>query len=657
MTDTWLTLEEVARVEDVSIECVRKRIDRGQYTASVIDRDGRSERMVHSLTLTHDARAMLRGEPSPLAQRHSQFSRLTAEEHAMLWRRISSLKAVLRHPERTTERADAIRAIATAEDVDTRTIRRWLAIITNNEDWSIIVRRNVQPRGPRKVHGLLQQLLESEYLRTRNKKLAYEAMLRSAGELAIEPPSERTASRVLLQLDNKANGVVICGQRKKEFYDKADLFILRDWSTVRPLQVIVGDYKRMDIVVEWFDGTLFYPWCSFWRDGGTRMLFPPSVSDRPNARGVAGSLRLVMKGYGIPEGLYIDNGKEYKARFLKNAEFAEEVVRNVDLPDDAYNLLTRLNHGADHDFMGNVVHAIPRNARAKPVERAFGIGGVDQFTRNLKGWTGASWREMPDHTREMMRLYNKRKPVEIPAEYRAMHITEFYALLVDWLYRINSTPSRAHDMAGLSPNQAWKRWLDSGWRPSHVADDRELGLLLMQSKQATVRRGGLIQFRNEYYTSDELKRLTVRRGQTVPAIIRWDDMDCIGYNLRGDRRFAARELYVYSAERTDAGSFIGVAEHYLGIPAFAGNNNFTEAIRHNRMLNGEVKAEAREIADIGRQIMQLSEGESLNAITMTKETVQLSRNRQRLAEIGSERDALARLREQKATRINNEDLI
>lgn len=658
MTETWLTVEEVARLENVPVKTIYTRIYRGKYPDDHLRGGDKARREISSFALSKPAASLLAGERIEPAPSHEVIASLGSEEQAVLWRRFRELKVIQACLPYSRARAEAIGRLAAREVVDTRTVRRWLKIIDEGGDWtSVVKRKRYCSAGTTRMDERLVPVLESEFISKRNKKLAYQEMLATARELDIEPPSLRTARRHLKKVQDRLGGMLYIGQRYKEYYDKCEPFLRRDWSGFKPLEMIVGDYKRLDIVVEWFDGTLFYPWASFWRDCGTRTLFYPSISDRPNARGVAGSLRLVMKFWGVPEGLYTDNGKEYKARFLKNAEFVEEVISDIDVPLEAMEALERLNNGSI-GFTGNIVKAIPRNSRAKPIERAFGKGGVDQFTQALRGWTGASYKEMPDHTREMMARYRKAKsPDEIPPEYRAMHVTEFYGLLVQWIQQINATPSRADDMMGLSPDQVWQRWVDQGWRASTVVNDAELGLLLSSSKQATLKRG-YIRFRNENYTSDELRRHSARTGRSVPVIIRWEEMDCIGYQRHGVRRFAPRQLVVYS-HGEDFGQLIGIADHYLGIPmgSSVARSMMEQEIKANREITKEIRKEKREVFETARVIADLREGESLNAVTMSKETIQLSKNRQKFAEISREKDALQRLRELKPRLIDNEDII
>lgn len=79
-------------------------------------------------------------------------------------------------------------------------------------------------------------------------------------------------------------------------------------------------------------------------------------------------------------------------------------------------------------------------------------------------------------------------------------------------------------------------------------------------------------------------------------------------------------------------------------------------IAANRKITKELRGELRQIDNVDRYITEMREGESLNGVTLSKETVQLS-NRKRFSEISRERDALQRLRDLEPKLIDNEDII
>lgn len=580
---------------------------------------------------------------------------LSEDERSIYITRVELIRACLQSPARSRERADAIAHAAQMQDVNDATVRRWMSIYERGSDLIRLVRRPSQPRG-RAINALLQNVLEAEYARTRNKKLAHQKMIRAANDMGITYPSERTCYRALEDMDRTDGGIVLLGQRKKDFYDHADLFIERDWSEVEPLKIIVGDHKQVDTLVEWFDGRLVRPWLSFWVDGGTRMLFYPSVSLTPTANSIAGSLRIVMRYWGVPQGVYVDNGKAYKAHVLEGQNFVERNFAGVDLTRESYELLTHLNRGM-FGYIGNVIHAIPYNSRAKIVERYFGKGMVDQFSASLPGYTGRDYQKLPDATRDIVRYYAKKKN-HAPGQGCALHVTEFYSRLIGWINEKNQTPSRAYDMVGLSPADAWRQWISKGWRPNVVTDDRMLDVLMMHSKRATTKRNGIIQFHNEMYTSDALKREFVRKGRPFDVVIKWDDTDCISFSMRGTIRTVPRELVVFDAEKNTGGHFIGVAHHWRGVPAMseAGREMMVERLKSNRAITGEVKREAKALEEIALQITSLGEGESLDALTGDRFAFATS-ERELLRESDEETDAMQRLSTRKSKIINNIDII
>ncbi len=91
--------------------------------------------------------------------------------------------------------------------------------------------------------------------------------------------------------------------------------IRRDYSTLLPRRIVVGDVHPVNIMMRREDGTVDYPQAIAWYDVATNeihmtfVLCDPGESIRREH--VAQSFEAMVDEWGLPEMLYLDNGSEY----------------------------------------------------------------------------------------------------------------------------------------------------------------------------------------------------------------------------------------------------------------------------------------------------------------------------------------------------------
>lgn len=117
---------------------------------------------------------------------------------------------------------------------------------------------------------------------------------------------------------NKAM-VIRAREGKKAFDDKCMPYIERDYSLISPNDWWVSDHHLWDIFVRIPNGKggwkLGRPWGSYWMDMRTRKIMSSIIRiESPNSDVVLCSFGLGVEHFGIPKGVRLDNGKDYKAR-------------------------------------------------------------------------------------------------------------------------------------------------------------------------------------------------------------------------------------------------------------------------------------------------------------------------------------------------------
>ncbi len=145
---------------------------------------------------------------------------------------------------------------------------------------------------------------------------------------------------------------------QKAFDDKCMPYIERDYSLLHPNQFWVSDHHLWDIFVRVPDNKggwkLERPWGSYWMDMRTRKIMSSIIrTESPNSDVVLCSFGLGVEHFGIPNGVRLDNGKDYKARDMFYPE-GHYIVSE----DDERKIFRSLASNLQID----VTYAIPYNA-------------------------------------------------------------------------------------------------------------------------------------------------------------------------------------------------------------------------------------------------------------------------------------------------------
>ena len=147
-----------------------------------------------------------------------------------------------------------------------------------------------------------------------------------------------------------------------------------------------GDHHVFDVFVDVGDGKAARPWLTAWMDACSGCIVGWAISLNPNSDTIVESLALGIartKGspfWGMPEYLYIDNGKDYRCKRIEGDGDATYQPGSINVSLDGDNALLRaLGIG--------VTHAIPYRARSKTIERIFGLI-EGQWIRGLPGYCG-----------------------------------------------------------------------------------------------------------------------------------------------------------------------------------------------------------------------------------------------------------------------------
>ncbi len=338
---------------------------------------------------------------------------------------------------------------------------------------------------------------------------------------------ERERDYKLIAIKEKDNAV---------FQDKYMPAIRRDYSSLLPRQIVVGDVHPVDIMMRRPDGTVVYPKAIAWYDVATNEMHMTFAlleqGEGIRREHVAMSFQAMVEEWGLPEMLYLDNGSEYSwdamiDGFTQLSKLTNSGMKVFDLEGDV-NVSKRVQEGREA-----IVRSRPYNAKGKPgIEGVF--GNLEQyFFATVPGWTAGDRMNKKTHAKG-------KDPVAFKGD-----ANEFLDTIAGALEAYHKRPQHGR-LAGQSPNEILRGFIDQGWGKTVLSDPKVLALAFSEEIERmpdrgrityTPRRGNTIT-----YYADELlgmdRKITVRVPAFNPEFVFCFDGDKLICQALPERTFA-----------------------------------------------------------------------------------------------------------------------
>jgi hypothetical protein len=259
----------------------------------------------------------------------------------------------------------------------------------------------------------------------------------------------------------RGRAIAIHDRDAKAFSDRLPR-IRRDYSSLRPGELIIGDVHPIDILYRRSDGTTATPKAVSWMDARSRYLVSHPVFLAPGegvrmAHVAASFAAFVRDEQMMPARLLLDNGAEYNC-----AEFAKHALRLV--ADDRFPL-----DGINDDDARTIIKALPYNASAKAIESRFRL--LENNFRDLGGFIGGD------------RMKSKTSNVgKAPTPFDGTPENLWREIVGTRVQFLNHTPSPVID--GKTPAEIWAR------RERHKVDYHDLQAAFGVEKTRRLNQGG-----------------------------------------------------------------------------------------------------------------------------------------------------------------------
>lgn len=375
---------------------------------------------------------------------------------------------------------------------------RWRAIREDNLD-GLVNKRGKNRKGKSSIPGPVWQaflyyyLDQSQYPIQKCVEYAKLWAREEAPELYDDIPHYCTFTRHL-KSDIPQPVRVLGREGEKAFRDRCAPYIRRTYEGMASNEWWVADNHTFDVITQGANGQRHRLYLTAFFDARSGIFTGCYVTTAPSSQSTLIALRKGILKYGIPENIYVDNGREFLTFDIGGLGHRKKKPKDGKERFEPPPVFERLGI--------KMTNAIVRNAKAKIIERRF-RDVKDQLSRLFDTYTGGNILERPE------RLKGVLKNGEIPLDGT---FTEVVEELLDWYFNQQPYGGEVVEDQGKPRQQVYNENLHT----KRVAGAEDLNLMLMRSvrPQKVGRRGVHLDIagqRLDYWNDDMLMNLQGRQ--------------------------------------------------------------------------------------------------------------------------------------------------
>ena len=515
MMETMLSTQEVARLYDKDERTIRRWAKSGKIQAASFLNEFNSPKYLFPLdaldaSIQEKYFVQIKASlptPSidafPKRRTSRPLDHYTAEEQKEIawwlktvddWQRYRS-----KYPGSKAEADDKFIALCAKTDpehefsIDTL-YRRWKSIKQNDLD-GLIDKRGKWKKGKSDIQPEAWDAFLYFYLQEAQHPMmkCYEYMKLLLREdhpdLVADIPSYTTFTR-RVKSDIPEAVEVLGREGQKAFRDRCAPYIRRTYESMASNEWWIADNHTFDVITQGDNGQRHRLHLTAFFDARSGIFTGCHVTENPCSQATLIALRKGILKYGIPENIYVDNGREFLTFDIGGLGHRKKKPKDGQERFEPPPVFERLGI--------KMTNAIVRNAKAKIIERRF-RDVKDHLSRLFDTYTGGNVLEKPE------RLKGVLKNGEIPLDGT---FTQAVEELLDWYF--NQQPYGGEVVAdrGKPRQQVYNENLHT----KRVAGAEDLSLMLMRSArpQKVTRRGVHLDIagqRLDYWNDDMLMSL------------------------------------------------------------------------------------------------------------------------------------------------------
>lgn len=331
-----------------------------------------------------------------------------------------------------------------------------------------------------------------------SKISAWNAVVKEAAKQGWSIGGRSSAYDILSEIPEVVKKYAVGGNRALDNH----FYISRDWSSLKPSQIWIGDQHICDFWVADYsdpDKPFFFRPCLYvWEDGATRMIAGLACDkDSYTSQTVLDALRMGIMRFGFFDCTYNDNG---------TAECAKATVRVIDelmlLSDGKASMkdIAELYKGEDGVYrvvdpdgkevagtcdqkewhrLHRRIYANVKNAKAKPIERLFGTLEEKMAQRGVPGHVVTPGAPADQEEKEQAELDRLKKNRLI------LTLDEF---MIELAKEIDTYENTYHSTLKMTPRQALASHVAAGWKAVRPPQE-DLDFIFLQKTEAKVIKG------------------------------------------------------------------------------------------------------------------------------------------------------------------------
>ena len=372
--------------------------------------------------------------------------------------------------------------------------RRWKSIKQNDLD-GLIDKRGKWKKGKSDIQPEVWDAFLYFYLQEAQHPMmkCYEYMKLLLREdhpdLVADIPSYTTFTR-RVKSDIPEAVEVLGREGQKAFRDRCAPYIRRTYESMASNEWWIADNHTFDVITQGDNGQRHRLHLTAFFDARSGIFTGCHVTENPCSQATLIALRKGILKYGIPENIYVDNGREFLTFDIGGLGHRKKKPKDGQERFEPPPVFERLGI--------KMTNAIVRNAKAKIIERRF-RDVKDHLSRLFDTYTGGNVLEKPE------RLKGVLKNGEIPLDGT---FTQAVEELLDWYFNQQPYGGEVVTDRGKPRQQVYNENLHT----KRVAGAEDLSLMLMRSArpQKVTRRGVHLDIagqRLDYWNDDMLMSL------------------------------------------------------------------------------------------------------------------------------------------------------
>ena len=412
-----LTTKEYANLIGISERHARRLAGAGQVEAeSVLNVKNRAEYMFPLSTLPTPAQLRYfqeHGLPFPIAadpgEREKEykpldrFSAVEREEISETMQLLERWKEYRRQPGSAAELDEEFVAQLRREDparaVSVKTLYRKKKALEENNLEGLVDKRGKARKGKSSIDETVWQVFLSFYLdlRTPPAKACYEDTIKyirkNYPERAASIP---TYSTFLRHIEKDVPYAVqqLGREGKKAMRDRCAPYVQRIYDTMESNEIWVADNHTFDVMSR--DGKSVHRlYLTAFYDARSGIFTGACVTSAPSSQSTVIALRRGILRYGIPDVIYVDNGREFLTFDLGGLGHRQKKNAATANRHDPPTILQRLGI--------EMMNAQVKNARAKIIERRF-LDFKNRVSKLFETYTGGNVLEKPENLEKLLRV-------------------------------------------------------------------------------------------------------------------------------------------------------------------------------------------------------------------------------------------------------------